>query len=223
MKGHQPTNLSRGRAPTRGGAADATIGPSGGSSRWRGGPLGLMSLAMLLVGCALGFLLNGRAPLPVLGSSPGVTEAAKSVVGQTSPQPVSLADLLSMDDAALDRLDPLEVDLAVARTIPGCESLDVASCKRTVNQWAEHVRAETERHLYKFYENPGNYKNSLAYFKSLLLATVVGQDFETEILTSQVLDESGRYPWSETHRSFKKLTALRPAFTRVPATQKGPS
>ncbi len=132
---------------------------------------------MLLTGFGIGFVLAGRTTLPVLPSSSATTQSA-SAVAQIMSQPLSLADLLAMDDAALDRLDPLDVDLAVARTIPGCESLDVAAYKRTVGQWAEQVRAETERHLYKFNQAPGDYKKSLPYFKSLLLATVIGQDFQ---------------------------------------------
>jgi hypothetical protein len=59
----------------------------------------------------------------------------------------SSSDLLAMSDEALERVDPLEIDLAVARTIPGCESLDVARYKKVVDEWAERVRSETDRHL----------------------------------------------------------------------------
>jgi Transglutaminase-like superfamily len=96
----------------------------------------------------------------------------------TGGKPLALHKLLAMDDSSLDRLDPLEVDLAVARTIPGCEWLDVARYKRVVDEWAEHVREETDRHHYRFKGNRAEFKNSLAYFKALTLATVVGQDFK---------------------------------------------
>ncbi|MHC4444554.1 MAG: transglutaminase family protein [Planctomycetota bacterium] len=87
-------------------------------------------------------------------------------------------DLLAMDDHALENIDPLEMDLAVARTTPGCESLDVERYKHTVDRWAEHVRQETDRYLYKFQQKPADYNDSLAYFKALVLATVIGQDFK---------------------------------------------
>jgi hypothetical protein len=103
------------------------------------------------------------------------------VAGSPGPSPAAvriLDDLLAMPDEALERVDPLEVDLAVARTIPDCQSLEVAKYKKTVDEWAERVRSETDRHLYKFQQAPGEYKNSQAYFKALVLATVIGQDFQ---------------------------------------------
>lgn len=374
MARRQPTIVNENKLPKRNRAVGVASGQAGGLSRWLGGKATILSLSTLIMGCALGFVLSGPTAR-LIGDSPSTaTQAAKDVVGSTSSQVFTLADLLVMDDAALGRLDPLDVDLAVARTIPGCESLGVALYKRTVDQWAEQVRSETERHLYKFHEKPSDYKNSLVYFKSLLLATVIGQDLKVtyevksvafedprdlfvhgvidqrrgtcvslpvlymaigyrlgypiravtvakhifcrwddpqtgerlnieaasagglvdhpddyymswptkcdpkdvetggvlksltmreflalklassgdyywhknqrpeaevayalahslfpanrylyEILTSQVLDESDRYPWSETHGLLKKLTTLRPAYARVPATQKGSS
>lgn len=104
----------------------------------------------------------------------GATETRAPSAGE---RPRGLQELLALDDAALSRLDPIEADLAIARTIPGCESLDVPRYQRTVDQWAGHVREETNRHLYRFQQSPGEYRNSLAYFKALVLATVIGQDF----------------------------------------------
>ncbi len=338
------------------------------------GKLVALALFMLVLGGGIGFAVAHRTTVP----EARVSSTADAPLARRSQledgHSLALNDLLAMDDAALDRLGPLDVDLAVARTIPGCESLDVAAYKRTVGQWAEQVRAETERHLYKFNQAPGDYKKSLPYFKSLLLATVIGQDFQVsydvtavsfddprdlfihgvidqrrgtcvslpvlymaighrlgypihavtvakhifcrwddpktgerlnieaasagglvdhpddyylswptkcdpkdaetggvlksltmreflalklaasgdyywhknqrpeaevayaqayrlfpanrflyEILTSQILEESDRYPWSESHSLLKKLTLLRPAAVRVPTTQKGPT
>jgi hypothetical protein len=89
----------------------------------------------------------------------------------------SLKELLALDDAALNSMDPIEVDLAVARSIPECASLDVARYVHTVDQWAEHIRWETDRHHHRFYEDPGGFNNSLAYFKALAMVTVIAQDF----------------------------------------------
>jgi hypothetical protein len=139
---------------------------------------------LILAGVCLAFFAGyeaGRhgtvAPEPA-GTTAGPANTPQPT-GDSNPSPgaAKLQDLLAMDDQTLDRADPLEVDLAVARTIPGCESLDVAKYKKTVDEWAERVRAETDRHLYKFQQAPGEYKNSQAYFKALVLATVIGQDF----------------------------------------------
>lgn len=129
----------------------------------------VLILAGLCVAFVAGYKVGGMRRIRDDTPSPKAASLAAPVV--------SLNDLLAMSDEALARVDPLEVDLAVARTIPGCESLDVAKYKKTVDEWAERVRSETDRHLYKFQQAPGDYKNSQAYFKALALATVVGQDF----------------------------------------------
>jgi hypothetical protein len=87
----------------------------------------------------------------------------------------TLSELLDCTEAELDRADPLEIDLAVARSIDGCRALQPGRYAAGLDEWAAQVRSETDRHLYRFQQAPGDYKNSLAYFKALVLATVVGQ------------------------------------------------
>ncbi|MHC4444558.1 MAG: transglutaminase family protein [Planctomycetota bacterium] len=130
------------------------------------GRLRLRLITVLIVILGIGFFIGYR-----------VRPANNTATEENTPG-YSLNDLLAMDDDALEMIDPLEIDLAVARTIPGCESLDVEGYKQTVDRWAEHVRQETDRYLYKFQQNPADYNNSLAYFKALVLATVIGQDFK---------------------------------------------
>lgn len=129
----------------------------------------ILILAGLCLALVAGYMAGSHRKQPGgdAPASPGSSDAIRS-----------LNDLLAMSDEALEQVDPLEVDLAVARTIPGYESLDVARYKKTVDEWAEQVRSETDRHLYKFQQAPGEYKNSQAYFKALVLATVIGQDFQ---------------------------------------------
>jgi len=46
-----------------------------------------------------------------------------------------LADLLSMTQPELARVDPLEMNLLVAQGIPGLGSLDIPSYQRTMDEW----------------------------------------------------------------------------------------
>lgn len=50
-------------------------------------------------------------------------------------------DLARMPDAELARLDPIVVNLIVARGIPGLEQLDIAKHVRTVDGWAAEIKA----------------------------------------------------------------------------------
>jgi len=51
--------------------------------------------------------------------------------------------------------------------------LDVDALTAQLDRWAERVRFDTERHLYKFHDNPAEYENSEAFFRMLNLVTVL--------------------------------------------------
>jgi hypothetical protein len=74
----------------------------------------------------------------------------------------------------------------VARSIEECKDLKAARYAAQLDEWAAQVRSETDRHLYRFQEAPGEYENSLAYFKALVLATVVDQDLGVTYDTASV-------------------------------------
>ena len=47
----------------------------------------------------------------------------------------------------------------------------------TVHGWAERVRYETERHLYRYRANPREFESSEGYFRMLMMAVVLYEDF----------------------------------------------
>jgi hypothetical protein len=73
--------------------------------------------------------------------------------------------------------DVAQVNLCWAQGLPGAEDLDVAGCLTQLGQWAAQVRAETERHSYRFRSNPREFENSEGYFRMLMMAVVVAEDF----------------------------------------------
>jgi hypothetical protein len=58
--------------------------------------------------------------------------------------------------------------------------LDVDYFTRTLNGWAAHVQSETKRNQHLFDEHPEKFKNSLAYFRMAMLATVLVQDLRIQ-------------------------------------------
>ncbi len=91
--------------------------------------------------------------------------------------PESLGDLLAIPPEALSKVDVARMNLLCGLGLPGAENLNIAACLTRLDQWADHVRSETLRHLYQFRSNPGNYNNSEGYFRMLMLVTVLQQDF----------------------------------------------
>lgn len=82
-----------------------------------------------------------------------------------------------MSDTDLEAADIIEVNLAVARELPKCRNLDVAFYKKKVDEWADWIKREVDRHQYRFKANPSEFKNSRAYFYALVMRTVIDQDF----------------------------------------------
>ena len=87
-----------------------------------------------------------------------------------------LDQLAGLPEAALSAQDIAAVNLACAAGLPGAENLDAARCLAVLDAWAEHVDRETARSAAQFQRDPAAYENSWAYFRVLVMATVLQQD-----------------------------------------------
>ena len=95
-------------------------------------------------------------------------------VGQ---QPQDLQQVLTLPDSAITQLDIGLVNLLCAEGLPGADNLNVQECVTTLDQWAQRAKSETERHLYRFKANPKEFDSSEAYFRMLMMAVVLCEDF----------------------------------------------
>src|SRR5690606_22457846 len=95
-----------------------------------------------------------------------------------SPQtPLSTLDeVTSLSTDELAKRDVAQLNLLTAQGLPGAENLDIERIEAELDRWADHVRRETDRHLYKFRADPAAFRNSEAYFRVLMLITVLQQD-----------------------------------------------
>ena len=69
-------------------------------------------------------------------------------------------------------------NLRTARGLPGSEDLDIEKCIGTLNEWAVLIRKETDSQMHQFREHPEKFENSEAYFRMLVLKTVLFQDLK---------------------------------------------
>jgi Transglutaminase-like superfamily len=88
----------------------------------------------------------------------------------------SWQQLVHLPEEELARQDLVAVHLACAEGLPGSEKLDIPRCLRAVDSWAERVRRETNKLEYQFRAQPESYFHSKAYFRILVMATVLQQD-----------------------------------------------
>ncbi len=86
--------------------------------------------------------------------------------------------LLAMSDEDLSAVDVAMMNLLCARGLPGTERLDQSVVLRKLDQWAEHVRLETERHLYRVSDPryAEHYGHSEARLRAEFLVQVLQED-----------------------------------------------
>jgi hypothetical protein len=86
------------------------------------------------------------------------------------------SDLARLSGAELATHDLAVVNLACAAGLPGTVTLDPDRCLATVASWAAHVARETERAKHQFASDRAAFHDSWAYFRVLVLATVLQED-----------------------------------------------
>jgi hypothetical protein len=88
----------------------------------------------------------------------------------------TLGEVLFLPPNDLAKVPLGYVNLLCATVLPDTAGLDIPLCVRTLNEWAAIVRRETERQMYKFRRDPADYENSDAYFRALVMITVLQRD-----------------------------------------------
>ena len=94
----------------------------------------------------------------------------------TRPPPTNLAELLSLDDAALAAVDLARVNLLCAEGLPGAESLELDRALATLDGWANRVRAETARNFHLFRDDPARFHGNEGEYRFKMLVTVLQQN-----------------------------------------------
>jgi hypothetical protein len=97
-------------------------------------------------------------------------------------------DLAALPDSQLDRMDPLIMDLIVARGIPGLESLDIAKYTTTVDAWAKRID-DANRASEPFSKDEPTYRVSREFWMAggmcvMLAGPAFGIRYTTDNLTA---------------------------------------
>ncbi len=88
-----------------------------------------------------------------------------------------LSAILGETPEALRQYDIAILNLLSAGGLPGAEGLRAEELRTQLDEWAGRVQAETRRHHYRFDTHPEEFDNSEAYFRMLMMAVVVYEDF----------------------------------------------
>ena len=79
--------------------------------------------------------------------------------------------------AGQSNYDIAELSMLLVKGLPGTDKLNEPKLLKTLDAYANRVKAETERHMYRYKEDSKEYANSEAYFRVLMMTTVLQQDF----------------------------------------------
>jgi len=138
-----------------------------------------------LLAFALGAVLTGGAFLIYFKA-----EETKSTLGRPSATSDdvghrTVAQLMALSDAELEKVDVLEMSVAVAREIPGLEKLDYNHYRQIVDGWTDQFRRWLPTVEYAFHEKPDKYKNDINFFRLGLLAQFLDEQIGVAYVEEQ--------------------------------------
>ncbi len=133
--------------------------------------------------------------------------SAALVSTNISITPTNLAQLLALPPDQIEKVDIARIDLLLAEGLPSSTNLDVEQCLKTLDEWADEVKIETERNYHRFVEHPEKFKNSLGYYRMAVMAAVLCQDLrvhydpqrEKELFENNYFTQSQSYSKAEQH------------------------
>lgn len=102
----------------------------------------------------------------------------------------TLQQLVLFPDSEKDRYDVAASNLAFSLGLPGAEKIDPALCLLTVNRWTEMVRNKTEQGSGQFQRRSEEYHNSWAYFRVLVMITVLQRDLGVRYNPAKISEDA---------------------------------
>jgi hypothetical protein len=95
----------------------------------------------------------------------GCDQHGAAVADDKSLVPRNLSSLLALSDKQLAGVDIARLNLVCAERLPGEEPLDVEASLVALDAMAGRVQTETQRHAYRFQQNPADYEGSEGFFR----------------------------------------------------------
>jgi len=139
--------------------------------RWHVIVAGILLLG-LIVFAGVHYFSSSKIDTPKVAA--GFTPAAQL---ENSKLPKTFAELLTLRPEDLATVDIGLMNLLCAHGLPGAEDLKIDEQLRTLDQWTQRVKSETDRNFHRFREDPTYFYNSEAFYRMLMMSVVVYEDF----------------------------------------------
>jgi hypothetical protein len=88
-----------------------------------------------------------------------------------------VAELLDKKPSNLPPVDIGALNLLCASDLSKLPEPKPEDVSKVLDSWSQHVRSETARHLYRFDQHPKEFENSPGFFRMLMLAVVLAEDY----------------------------------------------
>src|ERR1051326_5886713 len=141
------------------------------------------ALAAVAALAATIYALSSRKPSPV-----SIATLAQSSAASMGTELRHLSEVLLATPARLAGSDVARLNLICTEGLPGADCLDLDKCLTELDRWAQRVKSETDRHLYRFHQDPSEFDNSEGYFRMLIMAVVVYEDFDVRYNPERISD-----------------------------------
>lgn len=148
-------------------------------------------VAFLLFGIVLGVLAAMLALNGASGSQGSTRNAlpSREVVPKLDYSQIdgcrNVHALLALSNEELEKVDVLELNLAVAREIQGLENLDYEQYRDALDDWTEEFVLWLPTVEHAFHRNPGNYKNDINFFRLGMLAQFLDEHIGVRYIDEQ--------------------------------------
>lgn len=103
--------------------------------------------------------------------------ARKSSFQAPAKPPQNLDQLLALQADDLQEVDMARMNLLCAEGLPGADGLYIEESLAKLDQWAQHIKTETDRNYHRFQEDPAYYSNSEGFYRMLLVSVVLYEDY----------------------------------------------
>jgi hypothetical protein len=101
------------------------------------------------------------------------TQDSPSLVEERSPG-------AAQEDKCLDTALTLSIEhrnlLCASGIAPECLA-NLENSESLIQTWSDHIKQETERHMYRFRNNPAEFERSEGFFRMLIMAVVLAEDY----------------------------------------------
>lgn len=132
-----------------------------------------------LLAFALGAVTTGGVALLIGQSNTGgknLNLGTGTHSGPGLPGHRTVAQLMALSDADLEKVDIVEMSVAVAREIPGLENLDYDHYKKIVDAWTDEFRRWMPAAEVNFRKSPQVWRNDINFFRLGLVATYLTRE-----------------------------------------------